>query len=316
MKRSKIFLVSITLCFSFTTVFCQDNDDKQKKDDAQKIKKFKIVDVYLSNGSTLQGNHYGTLSGFQKLAPQSVLLKQDMSNYSSSKPNGMGDYLFSHGYAFSAGVGIIFSDKAKTKYIPNPELRVGITYNSGTSLSYDVFRSDSKRYDTLTSSQTGGTVFVDSVFYRQYSMKYNAEQLKLDVSLIYRTNPTARWSVYGGIGVNVGVSIKSYTDINFYENASIKSNNIATSNPNLGAYNSPTERNVNHLERFTNANSYAFAFYAPLGLDFRLGKKREFFKRLHLYYEAQPTINVTDIPEIGSDLTARLKNNLGLRVSF
>jgi len=53
-----------------------------------------------------------------------------------------------------------------------------------------------------------------------------------------------------------------------------------------------------------------------LGIDFRIGKKREFWKRTHLFYELRPGINVTSIPELRPITNASVQHGIGLRVSW
>jgi hypothetical protein len=49
-------------------------------------------------------------------------------------------------------------------------------------------------------------------------MDYSSNQLRLDASLIFRTNADARWSAFAGVGINAGVSLNSNTTIYYHEN--------------------------------------------------------------------------------------------------
>jgi hypothetical protein len=69
-------------------------------------------------------------------------------------------------------------------------------------------------------------------------------------------------------------------------------------------------------ERFNNQTSFGLLAYLPLGLDFRLGKNQEFWKRLHLFYEISPGLNMTFIPELNTATNIAIRNGLGLRVSW
>lgn len=114
-------------------------------------------------------------------------------------------------------VGLQFSNKEKTMYKSNPLLRLGFTYSSGTNLMGGSFKEDRIPFDTLTSSQTGQTAFIDSINTQGYNMNYRSEQLRFDGSIIFRTNPEARWSLFTGIGITAGISINARTDI-YYSN--------------------------------------------------------------------------------------------------
>jgi hypothetical protein len=65
---------------------------------------------------------------------------------------------------------------------------------------------------------------------------------------------------------------------------------------------------------FTNKKKFACAAYVPLGVDFRIGKKRAFWKRTHLFYELRPS--VTTIPELRTFANAGVQQGIGLRVTL
>jgi hypothetical protein len=51
-----------------------------------------------------------------------------------------------------------------------------------------------------------------------------------------------------------------------------------------------------------------------MGLDFRLGKKREFLNRLHLFVETRPSMTITTIPSLKTLLTPNITSSFGLRI--
>jgi hypothetical protein len=61
---------------------------------------------------------------------------------------------------------------------------------------------------------------------------------------------------------------------------------------------------------------YDFGAYLPLGVDFRIGNKRDFWKRIHLFYEARPSINMTAIPELRTITNASIFHGLGVKVKW
>ena len=201
MRKNKMLLTTIA-CIVVTNTFCQTNDNPVKR-------KLKITDASIFAGMNFQSVNYGTMLDFQKMASQSLLLNQNMQGYSIPNVGGVsGPFNRNFGYSgnssLSASIGINFADKEKTKYKSNPKLRIGIVYFSQTSLSNSLYKADRKRYDTLTSVSTGQTVFYDSVTHHHYHMNYNSDQIRIDASLIFRTKPEARWSMYGGIGIEFG----------------------------------------------------------------------------------------------------------------
>jgi hypothetical protein len=272
------------------------------------IKKISIQDIYIQTGFFSENNYNTSLSDFKALAPQSVLLNNDMSDYlQSSGINTTTNNMF------SIMLGLQFSDKEKASYKANPLLRLGINYFSGTSITSGFYKEERFPYDTLTSSQTGQTAFVDSLTSKRYSMNYSSEQLRLDGSLIFRTNPEARWSLFAGIGVNAGLSINANTDIYYRENS--RTETRYTNGSTFSSYGNYNPDN-GKTENFKNKSNFGLSTYIPMGVDFRIGKKKEFWKRTHLFYELRPGINITSIPELRTVTNSSIQHGLGIRVTW
>lgn len=298
MKTKLILLTVLTLPL---TIFGQ-------QEQAMTVNKISINEIYIQTGFFSERNTNGSLTDFKSLAPQSILLNSDFTGYSLS--NG---FSLSSNTMFSVMLGLQFSDKQKTTYKSNPLLRLGISYFSGTTLTGGLYKEDRKPYDTLTSTQTGQTAYVDSVNSRHYNMNYSSEQLRFDGSLIFRTNPEARWSIFTGIGITAGLSINANTDI-YYSNSGRTETRYPNGNTSSSYGNSSSDNYK--TEKFRNKNNFGASTYIPMGIDFRMGKKREFWKHTHLFYELRPGINITSIPELRTITNASVQHGLGLRVSW
>ena len=255
-----------------------------------------------------------------KLAPQSKILKADLTGYSNTETYGA-----NASSNFSMLMGLRFGNKEKSGYKNNPILRLGFTYMNNGSLASGYYQSTSKRYDTLYSYQTGTETYVDSISNRNYNVSYSSEQIRLDLSLIYRTDGKARWSFYSGIGANFGVSLNAYTNISYSNYTAIESDNqyyYPTSSASYypfsyNFYGNPYPTDgTTQTETFKNKNNTAFSAYIPLAVDFRLGKKRTFWKRTHLFVEFRPGINSVSIPEIGTYTSAFFQTNFGFKINW
>jgi hypothetical protein len=301
MKATQILSAVLLLTVSFySKLFGQEQQPKT-------IKRVIIHDFYIQTGMFLDINANGTLYDFKALAPQSVLLNNNLTDYSQS-----GGFGWTGNSMFSAMLGLQFRDKQKTNYSSNPLLRLGISYFSGTNLTSNLYKDTRKTYDTLTSNQTGQKIYLDSVTSQNYGMNYSSQQLRFDGSIIFRTNPEARWSLYAGIGITAGLSINSKTEIYYSKYTRAEnpySNNNYTSYSSSG---SSTYKSENYRQK----NNFGASTFIPMGVDFRIGKKREFWKRTHLFYELRPGINITSIPELRTITNASLQHGLGLRVSW
>lgn len=286
MKKQTIVLLAAS-AFNLTALFAQEATPTK----TDKKCSFHITEVQLQNGFQLNPMPHTNLLDFQAMAPNSALLATDFSSFSLANRQATG------GSFHALSVGIKFKKS-------NPTLRLGIAYLMNNNLNMAYEKVIKYAYDTLTSSQTGTqTILTHDSLYR-YSMTNLSKQLRLDAALIFRTNESARWSLYAGVGASLGYTIESTTRIDYtienVDRPKSKENTIAS----------------RQTEIFENKNYLTSSIYAPLGIDFRMGKKREFWKHLHLTYELKPSINFVAIPEIKTATVVGMVSTGGLRYSF
>ncbi len=118
--------------------------------------------IYLQNGA-FYGAGKGSVSDFQTLAPQSVLLQQDLSVYHAYP---VMNFTFP-GQSQSLSVGL------KMAKLPNATLRLGLMHtNQQNALAIGGSFTETFRIDTLTSSQTGDQFFIDSFSTHSYNANY------------------------------------------------------------------------------------------------------------------------------------------------
>lgn len=298
MKKTQILsLVLLLTCFFNSQILGQELEQK-------KVKRVMIRDFYIQTGFFIDVNVKGSLVDFKTLVPQSVLLNNNLSDYSQT-----GGFGSTGNSMFSAMLGLQFSDRQKTTYNKSPLLRLGINYFSGTNLSTNLQKETRKRYDTLTSNQTGQNIYLDSIISQNYGMNYSSQQLRFDGSIIFRTDPEIRWSLYTGIGITAGLSINAKTDI--YYTKYTRSDNPNSNNN----YFFNTGSSGYLTESYRLKNNFGFSAYLPVGVDFRIGKKREFWKRTHLFFELRPGINSVSIPELRTLTNPSMQYGFGLKIS-
>ncbi|RFC55145.1 hypothetical protein [Brumimicrobium aurantiacum] len=297
--KNKSVLSVIGICVLVGTLWSQEPE--------KKVKPLKISDVFISNSFIGFKSEISTLDHFKSLAPESVFLQNDFSEFTNHK--------YSYGNInsmFAVNLGIQFANKEGTKFRNNPLLRIGIGYSQNSILSSSYSNETRTPYDTLISSQTGNTHYIDSVNTERYSMSYGTDIIHLDASLILRTDPEARWSMYGGIGFNFGISIDSYTSISKFNDEKTEIRNASQQfNGSFGIDNYNYES-----EHYKNETTYSLAAYIPLGIDFRIGKNRPFWQRTHLFYEFRPYMTNFFIPELSTISKVGFQNSFGLRVNL
>jgi len=264
----------------------------------EKTPRVRISEFHLQTGFQYYPAQTTSLEDFQKLAPNSVLLKEDLPSYNSfGYYNGRGNFS-------SVQLGLTFKNH------PNALLRVGLSNMGVSGLQKSYSKQDHFPYDTLTSSATGEQTFIDSVSSQSYFMNHSSRQIRLDAALIFRTDASARWSLFAGIGASLGVNYNATTYISYYRN-----NYINNQNGN-SYYNGYSNNGSEKTETFTTKNYLTTTAYIPMGVDFRIGKNKVFWKRLHLYYEIKPSISMTQIPALRTITTVNMTQALGLKVSF
>ena len=277
------------------------------------IKRVRVTDFYLTSGLVFGNSPTWNIGDFQTLAPNSELLNQDFSGYNSgnfySSGFGMG---MNANRQVTMMIGMNFSDKDKTTITGNPHFRLGLSYRSGSLISGNVSRTDRFTFDTLTSS--GGTAYtVDSVFNNNYSMSYSTQQLHLDASLIFRTSPERRASLFGGIGVMAGMGINSRTAVDYYQSRGTIVNYPSYQNDNFGMYVSNGAMTYDS-ETIRNKSVFGVNVYVPMGLDLRLCNRNEFWKRVHLSLEMRPGLSLISSPELGLLTSFTSFHGLGMKI--
>lgn len=280
---SRSILVALSLGLGALT-FAQTETDK----------KVSITEVQLFPGSLIYPVPQLTLAEMNAFAPNSMILAKDFSGFSSSNYNTV----FTN-QSFSALLGLSFKSK------PNPLLRIGVNYSHKTNFIGSAYRDEVYAYDTLTSSQTGEQYYLDSTISKSVYMDQSAEQLALDASLLFRTDPEARWSLQGGVGLMLGFSFNSSTRLSYNEYTTVPYGNSTQ-----------TGSNGSQFEHFRNENYLSTALYLPFGVDFRIGKKRAFWNRIHLFYELRPTLSIAAIPEWNSLTQFNLKQGIGVKIKW
>jgi len=299
MKKSILFFAIIWISFA---VICQEQPSPE----------IRISDISINNG--LYGNYNipSDLSDFLKLAPGSDFLKNDLSSFGKSE--------FYVGVTttdniFNINLGLLFFDIEKQDYKSNPQFNLGITFISASTLSAYYSKYQNIRYDTLTSQTSSNLIFLDTIKSESYQMNYLFQQIGLNANLIFRTQPEARWSLYSGIGLYATVSLMAATHI--YHNYSEYVAYVFPDNSIYRNYSSnSSNQSENDSEIHANKTNISIYTYVPLGLDFRIAKKNEFWRKMHLVCEMQPGLAIDNIPELGTKTYGCFRGSFGLRVEM
>jgi hypothetical protein len=141
-------------------------------------------------------------------------------------------------------------------------------------------------------------------------MEYESQNFRIDGSLIFRTNPSARWSIYAGAGFDIGVSFNNTTNI---EHAKFTSKEASDEDVYYYLYDYYEDADYEN-ESFRNKTGFGATAYIPMGVDFRIANKNTFFRRLHLFLEFRPGLSMYSVPELDFFAASSMKTSFGLQV--
>ena len=270
------------------------------------IAQIKITQIHLNAGSFMDiDNSKNKLSDFTLLAPGSSILSKDFSAY---QQNG---YFFS---GFMMGDNFNQSNSSNFQSIqlglsfakcPKGTLRIGISNVHSELLNVSGHYYESNVVDTLFSSQTGQMYFVDSTISSYYNGNYSNDQLRLDAAYIFEANAGKRWAFHAGLGLSIGMSYRSTTTLRTEEYIQ----------PYSGYEGSTNSQNI-ESETYGNFMVMGGSAYIPLGINFKLGNKREFWKPFVIYNEFRPTIQLNSIPNNTVKFNVGFGSSLGLRYNL
>jgi hypothetical protein len=266
----------------------------------------KLTQVHLSSGAYRQfGFTPSNITDFAPLAPGSSILLKDFSNYESS----MGYYNFN--YPFGMGMQNTSSFQSLQVGLSLPKcqgtLRLGISNFSNQLMNAYGSYYESHVVDTLISSQNGSMTFVDSTISRNVFGNYNNQQIRIDAAYVWEMNAGERWAFSAGAGLSFGLSYQSKTSLHYTE--------YTNSYQGYGSY-AGNQITTHESETYKNPMAWGANIYVPLGINFRLGTKRAFWKPWMIYSELRPQLSFNSIPNSGVKFSPGIGSTSGIRYNI
>ncbi len=266
----------------------------------------KITQIHLNAGSFMDiDNSKNKISDFSLLAPGSDILSQDFSAY--QQVGYLNPGMMMRDKSNLANSSNFQSIQLGLSFVKCPKgtLRIGISNVHNELLNASGHYYESHVIDTLFSSQTGQMYYVDSTISNNYNGNYSNDQLRLDAAYIFEVNAGKRWAFHAGLGLSIGMSYRSTTRLRTEEYIQPYSGYESTSN----SQNIESESHGNFMVMGGSA-------YIPLGINFKLGNKREFWKPFVIYNEFRPTIQLNSIPNNTVKFNVGFGSTLGLRYNL
>lgn len=250
----------------------------------------------------------------ERLILSEDLITQELIEELENTPSFYYGYMGVPDMGLNLSLGLKIRNKETNEYFKSPVLRLGLQYRTITAASSYSRIKNTYRVDTLIAASSNSTVYVDSVSDVSLDINKRTELINLDVSVIFRTDTSKLWSLYGGAGLSTGVSINSYTEVNVQDNSYYQFSGDYSPESNGNSF--YMNRWENNYERHENKANFMANIYFPIGIDVRLGQKTAFWRRLHLFYEARPGVSMLTVPELGTVTRFSVMHGMGLMVRF
>ena len=222
-----------------------------------------------------------------------------------------GAYYSSHGSTnFALAAGFVIGPNDENAKI-HKRLRIGLSYSQPVLLSSDYYYNDFAVYDTLTSSRTGDEFYVDSNYYSNLGIYYEADKISLNTSLLWTTDDASRFSFYGGVNLSLSVFVSARVRAYRSDFSYISGSHYSSPRYYNGSDYSPTK-----TQSFKQSSSFGFAVSSPVGIDWRLGRPNKGLNDVHIFAEVRPGVGFNNIPNYQMKSQFMGSAHLGLRFSM
>jgi hypothetical protein len=273
-----------------TNLFCQQ--------------KWKVAEASLSVLTQSNGKPSITHQDLQKLAPSNSLL-QSVNTGSYNTQYNFSQVNPSTGTGFRMLLGLEMPKSNNAKY--TKLFRVGFAYLSNSDYSKYYYKTDKVIIDSFVSLSNGQKFFADSVNNDYFSTNLISDEIRLDANLIFRTNPKAIFSLYGGVGLSLGTIFNASVEAR-------KTNNAYRTFPLTNSTNS------NYYSTKTESNAVSGGFsamvYIPMGFDVRFSKKPNLWQNVHFFTEVSPSFGTRNVGGLASASNVGVQGNFGLKLSW
>lgn len=264
---------------------------------AQKLQ-WRISDIYFSVGKQKEYNASFTLQDFQRSFPNSEILAKnyDTLNFPLTKK------LFPLDYPTTSKL-LSFQIGLKSRRFKNGKFRIGAR-NISNSIQFSTYGGTSKvaAYDTIFVD--GNTFYVTIMKNKLLEIQTSCNKFFLDFSYIHSLPEERLMRIYAGFGLLAGLSYNS----KFYTIYS-EGNSVVSSS-------SPPNYYIKNSENIKTKNKFISTLYVPIGFDFKLAKKNDFWKLIHLFAEIRPAMTLQNVARNKTVFKLSSNSNVGIRFSF
>jgi hypothetical protein len=128
--------------------------------------------------------------------------------------------------------------------------------------------------------------------------------------ILFHTNPDRRFSIYVGIGLQLGATFNNQTQVYY------AASNYITSGKDQNLEVISRGETTSKNEWNNNKGGWLIGAYVPMGVSYRLGKTTNVLNQTSVFMEFKPGITAMAIPELQTYLLPFVQSNYGVRVRF
>lgn len=248
---------------------------------------------------------YYSLTELRGFFPESDLLRDSTLGFQNSYFDPMTDYT---NFSFSAGI-----RRENPSWLNKAHAfiwRVGLYHNSLSRTAFSSFLYDRVyRVDTLFDANGNPEKYVDSVVYKSSGMDFNSERLAAEGMMIIRFNDMNRWSLFAGVGFNMGLSYNNNILLSSYvDNSSFIFDPVTQISTPISSSGRPQTRE----EVYRLNSSWGVMGFIPFGLDFRLSRHNT-DGLVHLFVEGRVGLAYFRFPRLKSFTGNFMDAGMGIR---
>lgn len=271
-------LLLLASLLPLTLIGQQHHDSIQNDSSEHRQKKFvKFVSISGYAGGDFYRDGFEDRTIFQQAAPNSVVAFADISGYTNW--DGSMFYMGTR-TAMTSGLNVNLHLRCQKKF---GELRFGISHSIVNVASQQYTLQSTTSLDT-TALPGGQTLYTDSVATSSYSLGWNADVIHLNIAWIVRSDPRRWINLYTGVGFFAGIGYNGIITTSHYHN-SYHQHTIYGSGGGGGMYTSNHEQLVEVVEQFRAPMFTSFGVYTPIGMNIRLGHRKNIFGHLAVFGE-------------------------------
>jgi hypothetical protein len=192
-------------------------------------------------------------------------------------------------------LGLTPLNKKTGKYRLNQELRLNLGFSFGARRTFSYINRETYTVDSFISS-SGQTVYADSTFFTRMTYVESYYDINMGFSYLFKTNPVRRFHFHTGFGLDYGIALRSFVNIQKYtEEAYYYYNEYNKPELEEPDYDWMKNNDDDGLTTRTTTNMKGNIMflrpYIPLGINFRItNRTQSFFNHLYLFTELNPGI--------------------------